>query len=174
MLAHFIYWLLGVLGGEGFSNRAFSYRLLAKHFVWQKVFRINANVPWPVHISSIVTYPENIRKGTRCPGLSPSCYIQGKNGIEFGDNVWIGPGVGVISANHELTDFTKHIKNGPIHIGNNCWLGMNSVILPGVELGEHVIVAAGAVVTRDFPDNCVIGGNPQSLSRKSMRTQGRG
>jgi acetyltransferase-like isoleucine patch superfamily enzyme len=51
----------------------------------------------------------------------------------------------------------------PIVIGNDCWIGTRVIILPGVHLGNKCIVAAGAVVTRSFPDNCIIGGVPAKL-----------
>ena len=70
----------------------------------------------------------------------------------------MGPGVKLISANHDLLNFDIHTKNEPIEIGDNCWISANAVILPGVKLGNHVVVAAGAVVTKSFSDNCLIGG----------------
>ena len=48
----------------------------------------------------------------------------------------------------------------PVHIGNDVWIGGNVTILPGVTIGNNVVVAAGAVVTKDVPDNCVVGGVP--------------
>jgi acetyltransferase-like isoleucine patch superfamily enzyme len=55
----------------------------------------------------------------------------------------------------------RHLPGPPLRLGARCWVGMNSVILPGVELGENTIVGAGAVVTRSFPEgHCVIAGNP--------------
>jgi serine acetyltransferase len=60
------------------------------------------------------------------------------------------------SHNYEIHDEEK-----PIVIGNNCWIGANAVILPGVEIGDHTIVAAGAVVTKSFPEgDCIVGGVP--------------
>ena len=96
----------------------------------------------------------------------PGCYIQALNGIEIGRNVRIGPNVCIISANHNIDDFGKHDKAPPIVIGDNCWLGAGCNILPGVVLGKHVIVAAGAVVTKSFADNCIIGGVPAKFIRE--------
>jgi len=53
----------------------------------------------------------------------------------------------------------------PIRIGKKCWIGANAIILPSVELGDNVIVAAGSVVNKSFPDNIVIGGNPARVIR---------
>ena len=59
-----------------------------------------------------------------------------------------------------------HQEAKEVVIGENCWLGMNSVILPGVSLGDNTIVGAGSVVTKSFMDgNCVIGGNPARIIR---------
>jgi acetyltransferase-like isoleucine patch superfamily enzyme len=95
------------------------------------------------------------------PGLGPGQYIQAENGIYIGRNVRMGPGVKIISANHNLENFEQHDPSEPIYIGDFCWLGANCVILPGVNLGSHVIIAAGAVVTKSFKENdIVIGGVP--------------
>jgi acetyltransferase-like isoleucine patch superfamily enzyme len=155
--------LILFFGGSGFSNDYFPVRLLFWHLIIQKIFRINAHVPWPVHHTSKVLHVYNIVRGSRCPGLSPGCYLQGENGIVFGKNVWVGPGVGIISSNHDLTDYKKHVSSDPIKIGDNCWIGMNAVILPEVELKNHVVVGAGAVVTKSFGPNCLVAGNPAKI-----------
>ncbi|EGG99892.1 capsular polysaccharide synthesis enzyme [gamma proteobacterium IMCC2047] len=63
--------------------------------------------------------------------------------------------------NHDVNDFSKYLKGGPVVIGNNCWLATNSVILPEVVLGDHTVVAAGAVVTKSYPQgNVVLAGVP--------------
>ena len=54
----------------------------------------------------------------------------------------------------------------PVHIGNNVWMGGNVTILPGVTIGNNAIIAAGAVVTRDVPDNCMAGGVPAQVIRE--------
>lgn len=136
-----------------------SYQLYS--FFPQKILRINGRVPWPVHFSSRILYWKNIEIGNRCaPGMSSSCYIQARNGIIFGSNVRIGPGVGIISSGHNLNDYDSHIQAPPIKIGNNVWIGMNAVIMPSVTIGDNVVVGAGSVVTSDIPSNSIAAGNP--------------
>jgi len=128
---------------------------------YQKVLRINGTAYWPMHFTSTVTGVKNIKIGIgTAPGLSPGCYIQGGGKIYIGDYTIVAPNVGIISANHELTDHRKH-KEGTVEIGSYCWIGMNAVILPDVVLGDYTMVAAGAMVTKSFEEGyCVIGGNP--------------
>lgn len=93
--------------------------------------------------------------------------------IEFGSNCMLAPGVHVYSATHplnaayrQLTDMPNYYElTAPVKIGDNCWLGGGCIINPGVTLGNNVIVGAGAVVTKSFPDNVVIGGNPAKIIR---------
>lgn len=129
---------------------------------------INRHVPWPVHFTTTVRAPERIRFGKGWfPGDSPNCYLQGLNGIEIGDHTNLGPGVGLISANHDPLDNDRWLPADPIRIGRHCWLGMNAVVLPGVQLGDYTIVGAGAIVTQSFPDGyCVIAGNPARMIRR--------
>lgn len=94
--------------------------------------------------------------------VSGGCYIQGGNGIEIGDDTIFAPGVKIISANHDKNDF-KWIKDNPIKIGKRCWIGANAVILPGVILGNEVIVGAGAIVTKSFPDRSLLAGVPARI-----------
>ena len=61
-------------------------------------------MPWPVHRTTQVISPENIDPGTRTPGLGMGSHLDGRNGIVFGRNVWIGPNVKIISMNHDFLD----------------------------------------------------------------------
>ena len=130
----------------------------------QKILNINKskNVNWPVHFTSRVT--GNVKVGyLTSPGFGPGCYINGANGIEFGDNVWIGPGVKIISSNHDLTDLSKSYKCDPIKIGNNVWIGANAIILPEIQIGDGAVVGAGSVVTKNVPPRTIVAGNPAKL-----------
>lgn len=134
---------------------------------FQKILGFNRNVPWPVHWTSKIVAPHKITPGTRTPGLARHCHIDGRNGIEFGENVWIGPDVKIISKNHNVNNYYKYVEGQPIVIHANCWIGAGSIILPEVALGEHTIVAAGAVVTKSFLEgNQIIGGNPAKVIKK--------
>ena len=139
-----------------------------KYIFFQKILNINGarRVPWPVHFSSNVG--GNIKTGyLTTPGMMPGIYINGINGIEFGDNVYIASGVKIISANHDFNDYTKHIKTQPIIVGNNVWIGANAIILPRVQIANGCIVGAGAVVTKSFlEEDCVIAGNPAKVLKR--------
>lgn len=86
--------------------------------------------------------------------------------IRIGKNCMFGPNVQLYTATHPLEPVKRNsgLEAGkPITIGDNVWLGGSAVLTPGVTLGNNVVVAAGAVVTKSFPDNVVIGGNPAKI-----------
>jgi acetyltransferase-like isoleucine patch superfamily enzyme len=145
-----------------------SWGLRIVNFIFQKIFKINSKVPFMVHFTSIVNGKVVIGKGVaRYFANSSGCYIQGKNGVFIGDNTIFAPGVKIISANHSKYDYSKHDLCNPIIIGNNCWLGTNVVVLPEVNLGDNVVVAAGSVVTKSFESNLIIGGVPAKIIKKN-------
>ncbi|KAB1193748.1 acetyltransferase [Haloferax sp. MBLA0076] len=89
--------------------------------------------------------------------------------ITIGDNAQLAPSVHIYTATHPL-DAAERIKGPesgePVTIGDNAWLGGQSVITPGVTIGDDVVVASGAVVTKDVPDSVVVGGNPAQVIKK--------
>ena len=141
-------------------------------FIFQRVLGCNRRVSWPVHFTSSVTVPERIKIGSGVEisfMVSGHCYYQAANGIEIGDGTIWAPGVKMISANHDPADLDRHLPAEPIRIGKGCWIGANAVILPAVQLGDRVVVGAGAVVTKSFPADSVIVGNPARALEKVQR-----
>ena len=90
--------------------------------------------------------------------------FQDQGGIEIGDGALIGHNVVLATINHDLSP-KKNRKNhyAPIKIGAHVWIGSNVTVLPGVTIGDHVVVGAGAVVTRDVPAMAVVGGVPAKV-----------
>ncbi len=100
-------------------------------------------------------------------GVNPNVYIQNFDHIHLGKGVWIASGVSIIARNHDIYNPDKHEDWQDVYIGDYCWIGANAIILPGVKLGPHTIVAAGSVVTKSFPEGyCIIAGNPAKIIRK--------
>ena len=89
--------------------------------------------------------------------------------IYVGDYTMFAPSVIVATAGHpilpELRE-TVYQYNMPVHIGKNCWIGAGAIILPGVTIGDQVVVGAGSVVTKDLPSNVVAVGNPCQVVRE--------
>ncbi|WP_456312057.1 DapH/DapD/GlmU-related protein [Pseudomonas shirazensis] len=89
------------------------------------------------------------------------CTFLALGGIMIEDDVLIGPKVSLITENHPLNpEERKGLIGKPILIKKNAWIGANATILPGVTIGENAVVAAGAVVSKDVPDNTIVGGIP--------------
>jgi acetyltransferase-like isoleucine patch superfamily enzyme len=140
---------------------------------WQKILGFNRHVPWPVHPIFRISNPAMIEFDVddMANFQSFGCYFQNFSApIYIGKGTKIAPNVGIITANHDISDPELHDEGRPVRIGQKCWIGMNSVILPGVTLGDHTTVGAGSVVTRSFPlGNCVIAGSPARVIRQLDR-----
>ena len=91
------------------------------------------------------------------------------NKVEFGDNVFVGPNCGFYTSSHPL-DYKLRNKGleyaKPIKVGNNVWIGGNVCVLPGVTIGDNVVIGAGSVVNKDIPSNCVAVGNTCKVIKK--------
>ncbi|MDW2205228.1 sugar O-acetyltransferase, partial [Vibrio sp. 1636] len=89
--------------------------------------------------------------------------------IYIGNSVMIGPNVTIATAGHPIEpDLRREVAqfNIPVHIEDNVWIGANSVVLPGVTIGENSVIGAGSVVTKDIPSNVVAVGNPCRVLRE--------
>ena len=117
-----------------------------------------------------------ITVGDRC-SLGKGITIIGHERIEIGDDTFAGHSVYITDQNHGYEDLVIPIgrqlwRNAPVRIGSGCWLGHASTILPGTTIGDHVVVAAGAVVTGDVPDYCVVAGVPARIIRRYLPEHG--
>lgn len=119
-------------------------------------------------------HPE-IKIGKGC-GLGEYNHITSTNKIIIGDNLLTGRWVTITDNSHGETDYaTLQIppilrivtSKGPVVIGNNVWIGDKATILPGVTIGDGVVVAANSVVTKDVPEYCVVAGNPAKIIKKT-------
>lgn len=96
-----------------------------------------------------------------------NCTFLDLGGITIEDDVLIAPNVSLLTEGHPVAPEERHsLVPKAIHIKRNAWIGANATILQGVTIGENAVVAAGAVVTKDVPDNSVVGGIPAKLIKK--------
>jgi len=95
------------------------------------------------------------------------CVFLDLGGITIEDGVLIAPKVSLLSEGHPLSPDKRHsLVPKPIHIKKNAWIGANATILHGVTIGENSVVAAGSVVSKDVPDNVVVGGTPAKIIKE--------
>lgn len=159
------------LQGRYFENNVVGWKFAWRDFFLQKVIGYNRNIPWPMTHRSIVNSAKDlifdVNDITNFQHFG--CYYQNGYGakIVIGKGTWIAPNVGIITANHDVKNLDDHVIAKNVILGENCWIGMNSVILPGVVLGENTVVGAGSVVTKSFVEgHCVVAGNPARILKK--------
>ncbi|AQS47182.1 hypothetical protein BMG03_04735 [Thioclava nitratireducens] len=157
------------LSGRYFDEQLIGY-FWAANAVWTRnILRLAAPLPFPTGFRTHVSNPRNIHfHPDDLNNLqSPGTYFQNFAGqIYLGKGCFIGPNVGIITANHDPSSLDEHLCAKDVRIGADSWIGMNAIILPGVTLGPRTIVAAGAIVTKAVPEgNCVLAGNPAKKIR---------
>ena len=152
------------MSGKYFKESCAGWYWIFKYFIPQKIFRINGKVRWPMSPFSSISNCKNIifNEDDLNNFQTWGCYFQNISArIFIGKGTYIAPNVGLITSNHDMLNLDKHSSGKDIVIGECCWIGMNSVVLPGVSLGDHTIVGAGSIVTKSFKEgNCIIAGNP--------------
>lgn len=113
-------------------------------------------------------YGSNIEVGKNC-FINYNCVILDNAKVILGDNCLIAPNVAIYTAGHTLHPDAraKGYEYGVgITVGDNVWIGGNTVLCPGVHIGSNVVIGAGSVVTRDIPDWSLAAGNPCKVLRK--------
>lgn len=118
---------------------------------------------WSAHRPCLVSGPGRIRIGS---GVFINCAIvYSELAITIGDDVALANEAYVMDTpSHGMEGRDPEPK--PVAIGNGTWVGARAIVLPGVSIGSRVVVAAGAVVTKDVPDEVVVGGNPARVLRE--------
>lgn len=119
----------------------------------------NITVKSGADVSMFIEIGDFSELGTRCMIHSD---------VTLGKNVIMGPDVKIYSRNHTFESLTIPIQfqgktTKPTFIGNDVWIGANVIILPGVTVGNHCILAAGSIVTKNIPDYAIVGGNPAKV-----------
>ena len=99
--------------------------------------------------------------------VNQNCTFYDLGGLDIGDEVMIGPNVSLITSGHPLAPSQRRagVTFAPITIERNVWIAAGATIIGGVTVGQNSVVAAGSVVTRDVPRDCLVGGNPAWVIR---------
>jgi acetyltransferase-like isoleucine patch superfamily enzyme len=118
---------------------------------------------------SHIRKPRRLKAGPRC-GIGRSCQLTCTGGLTLGTGVFLGPGVTIVTNDHEFADpsipmLDQGTVEGPVTIGDDAWLGAGSTVVAGVTIGRGAVVGAGAVVTKDVPAGAIVGGIPAQIIR---------
>ena len=122
----------------------------------RKLDDVRILTPFICDFGNRVTFGKNVF-------INHSAVLSASGGIEFQDGVAVAPGVRIATINHDFNNRHTIYTYGKVTVKKNVWIGMGATICPGVTIGENSVVAAGAVVTKDVPDNVVVGGVPARI-----------
>lgn len=152
------------------NNLSIGWKWILRYWFPQKVLGYARKIPFPIPRNVCISNPKELKFDSEdmVNFHSFGCYFQNINAkIIIGKGTKIAPNCGFITTNHDINHLNSHIEGKNIIIGKNCWIGMNSVLLPGVELGDKTIVGAGSIVTKSFKEgNAIIAGNPAKIIKK--------
>lgn len=166
MLKYIIIKIGSIFYDEKYLENLRSFQII-QTIITQKIFRINSNANFPCswrisihHAQNIIFDPSDILNFHRQDN-----HFCAKSKIYIGKGTVIGSRASIVTAKS-----LNHDDNYEIHIGKNCQIGIHAIILPGVTLGNNVIVGAGSVCTKSFlEDNIIIGGNPARLIKRNKQ-----
>ena len=121
-----------------------------------------------VNVEKNAVFSSKVELGNNS-GIGINAHIGGK--CIIGDDVMMGPHCIIYTINHKFDDVSRTMRGQgfqeekPVYIGNDVWIGARVIILPGVHVGNHCIIGAGAVVTKDVPDYAIVAGNPAVVKK---------
>ena len=125
---------------------------------------------WSGYRMTLITGWGRIRFGDRC-FVNSGTVIMSVLEITVGDDVAIANEVYIVDTDSHGVE-GRPVKNAPVRIGSGSWIGARAIILPGVTIGSRCLVAAGAVVSRDVPDDTLVAGNPAKVVRELVYPEG--
>lgn len=118
------------------------------------------SIIYPIYLNKF--YGMNISLSSRISYKAILDKSVNPKGIYIGDSTWVTRGAMILSHDH-----VRGLK-ADTKIGKNCFIGVNSIILPGVTIGDEVIVASGSVVTKDIDSKCIVAGNPAKVIKNNI------
>lgn len=142
---------------------SFSYALTLRKYLYRILF-LKSGKNFNILDGVIIQLPDRVKLGNNV-SIHQFTLIDAQSEIEIGDHVSIGSHVSIISSSHIYSDPIKLIKDQGIEsekikIGNNVWIGTQSTILKGVQIGDNSIIGANTLVNRDVPPNSIVSGSP--------------
>jgi len=134
----------------------------ARHLFYRKVMGVrigrSSSIAMDCFLTGFAT-GWSIRLGDNS-AVNRRCYLDGRRGIEIGNNVNVSPEVYIVTFTHDPQSPTFACKGAPVVIDDHAWIGARAVLMPGVHVGEGAVVGAGAVVTHDVAPYSIVGGVP--------------
>ena len=136
-----------------------SYVKYLEELFGRKLEDVRILTPFTCDFGNRVTFGKNVF-------INHSAILSASGGIEFQDGCMLAPGVKIATINHDFNNRHTIYTYGKVIIGKNAWIGLGATVAPGVTIGENSVAAAGAVVTKDVPDNTVVGGIPAKVIKQ--------
>jgi acetyltransferase-like isoleucine patch superfamily enzyme len=98
--------------------------------------------------------------------INQGCKIVAQKFISIGDDCLIGDFTSILDSNEHEVAPNSGVRKEPVTIGRNVWIGRNSVLLPGIDIGDNSVIGAGSIVTQNIPANSLAAGNPARVIRE--------